>query len=121
MNRSAIAATLMLALFGAPALAQDTHPLVVEGKEAYDFLCSKCHGQAMVNPGTSSYDLRKWPINDRVGFENSVLNGKDAMPAWADILEDGELEALWAYVVTRGGAEPLPADLGDANAPRVGN
>lgn len=113
MKCTAMAATLFLALFGAPGMAQDTHPLVVAGADAYDFLCAKCHGPKMVNPGVASFDLRKWPVENRTGFEDAVLNGKGDMPAWADILEPGELEALWAYVVSRGGSEPLPPELMD--------
>ncbi len=101
----------VLALFGGPATAEAPHPLVETGLEAYEFLCAKCHGKDMVNPGTSSFDLRKWPQENRAGFEQSVLKGKGDMPAWEDVLLEGELEALWAYVVTRGGKEPLPEEL----------
>lgn len=101
----------VLAAFGAPALSQDVHPLITKGVKAYDFLCAKCHGPAMVNPGTSSFDLREWPREERARFEDSVLNGRGDMPAWADVLLEGELEALWAYVASRAGTEPLPADL----------
>lgn len=62
----------------------------------------------MKNPGTSSYDLRKWPQDRKDEFYNSVQNGKGDMPAWGDILLPDELDVLWIYVVTRGGKEPLP-------------
>lgn len=116
MTATLRAATLSLALFGAPALAEEPLPLVSFGEEAYDFLCAKCHGAGLVNPGVSSFDLRKWSVDNRAGFESAVLNGKGDMPAWADILEPGELEALWAYVVTNAGAKPLPEDLQALNA-----
>jgi len=56
----------------------------------------------MVNPGTSSFDLRKFPPDDKARFVNSVLHGKNAMPAWGDILKPDEIEAIWAYVLTGG-------------------
>jgi len=36
---------------------------------------------------------------------NSVMNGKNAMPPWKDILKPDEIAAIWAYVRT-GGKEP---------------
>ncbi len=104
------AAIIGAALFGAPSLAEEGHPLLKTGAQAFDTLCSHCHGKKMVNPGTSSFDLRKFPQDDQKRFFESVLNGKGDMPAWKDVLIDGELDALWAYVATRGGKEPYPAD-----------
>ena len=59
----------------------------------------------MVNPGTSSFDLRKFPQDDRARFVESVMHGKNTMPAWGDILTPDEIEALWAYVRTGGKTE----------------
>lgn len=56
----------------------------------------------MVNAGTSSYDLRKFPRDDRDRFFTSVVRGKNSMPAWGDMLQPDEIEALWAYVRTGG-------------------
>lgn len=101
-----------------PALADgDMAPIVTKGHDAYDFLCSKCHGKNLVNPGTSSFDLRKFPQDDRARFEDSVLHGKGDMPAWQDVLLPGELDALWAYVVTRAGEEPLPEGIDPNGGP----
>ena len=57
----------------------------------------------MVNPGTSSYDLRKWPTDQKDTFYNTVKNGKGDMPAWGDVLFPEELDAIWVYVATRAG------------------
>lgn len=76
--------------------------LAAQGKELYTQLCSHCHGVNMVNPGTSSFDLRKFPHDDQARFVNSVTHGKNTMPAWGDMLQPGEIEALWAYVLTGG-------------------
>jgi Cytochrome C oxidase, cbb3-type, subunit III len=57
----------------------------------------------MVNPGTLSFDLRKFPKDDPARFRNSVLNGKNqGMPAWRDKLSDDDIAALWAYVRSGG-------------------
>lgn len=93
-------------LAGAQApLAADDRPdaapspeLVAQGKGLYRQLCSTCHGVNMVNPGTSSFDLRKFPREDRDRFVASVTRGKNSMPAWGDMLQPDEIEVLWAYV-----------------------
>lgn len=79
-------------------------------KSLYNQFCSHCHGVAMVNPGTGSFDLRKFPVDDKARFYNSVKNGKGDMPAWGDILQPDELDLLWYYVATRAGKQPFPAD-----------
>jgi mono/diheme cytochrome c family protein len=50
-----------------------------EGSEIFRNICSQCHGPHMVNPGNSSFDLRKFPYHNRTRFFNSVRNGKNAM------------------------------------------
>ena len=97
----------MLVLFGAPVFADDAE-IFKKAEGTYKTFCSHCHGLKMVNPGTSSFDLRKWPKDDKEGFTNSVLNGKGDMPAWGDILLPDELDLLWYYVRTRAGKEPEP-------------
>lgn len=97
-----------LALFGAPVFAQDPDSQLAAGLEAYEFFCSKCHGKEMVNAGVSSYDLRKFPTDQKDRFYDSVKNGRGDMPAWGDVIYPEELDALWYYVATRGGTQPLP-------------
>lgn len=99
-----------LALFGAPALADDVHPLFDAGNTAYKSFCGHCHGLEMVNPGTTTYDLRRWPTDNPAGFYDAVRNGKGDMPAWGDTLFPEEIDALWAYVATRGGTQPFPPE-----------
>lgn len=108
MKTSNTVLAFALALFGVPALAEDVHPELDKGIATYKNFCSHCHGLNMVNPGTSSYDLRKWPTANKDGFVSAVNNGKGDMPAWGDILYPEEVEALWVYVATRGGTEPMP-------------
>lgn len=90
---------------------------VEEGAGAYKQFCSHCHGIDMVNPGTSSYDLRRYPQDARDAFIDTLIHGKGDMPAWGDLLYPEEMEALWVYVATRGGKEPLPEGAAPAAAP----
>lgn len=101
--------TLMALLTAAPSFAEDSgHPLFKAGQTAFKDFCSHCHGINMINPGTSSYDLRKWPVENKAGFVSSVMKGKGDMPAWGDILFAEEVDALWVYVIMRAGKEPFP-------------
>jgi len=77
---------------------------VAKGKMAYRQLCAQCHGPNMVNPGTSSFDLRQFPADQFDRFKRSVIDGVGDMPAWGDMLVPGELELLWAYVSSGGGS-----------------
>lgn len=104
--RPLMAATL--ALFGAPVVAEEPHPLFAAGNTAYKSFCGHCHGLKMVNAGTTTYDLRKWPTDNPADFYSAVRNGKGDMPAWADILLPEEVDALWVYVATRGGTQAFP-------------
>jgi mono/diheme cytochrome c family protein len=106
-----LGAGLLLCAFLASAqsaTAPEPPPSVQEftkGSELFSQICSHCHGPHMVNPGTSSFDLRKFPHDDRERFFNSVRNGKKSMPPWRDVLHPEEIEAVWAYVRS-GGVAP---------------
>jgi hypothetical protein len=60
----------------------------------------------MVNPGTASFDLSKFPRSQIDRFYNSVRKGKDKMPPMGDLLKPFEVDQLWAYVSSRGGKLP---------------
>lgn len=101
----------LLALYSSLALAnEDSNPQIEAGLEAYEFFCAKCHGKDMVNAGVSSYDLRKFPLDQKDRFYKSVKEGRGAMPAWGDVIFPEELDALWIYVATRGGKMPMPEE-----------
>jgi cytochrome c55X len=69
-----------------------------QGKMTYAEKCSHCHGPGMMNAGTITPDLRKFP-DDKERFFTTVKNGKNGrMPPWGDILNDDEIASLWAYV-----------------------
>ena len=69
-----------------------------KGAEVYSIYCVPCHGAAMDYPG-GSFDLRMFPREQYARFANSVSKGKNNMPPWGEVLQPGDLEALWAYVV----------------------
>jgi mono/diheme cytochrome c family protein len=92
---------LLLSVVSAPARAAEGD--VDQGRDTYQDLCSSCHGRDMVNAGTLTFDLRKFPKDDFARFRTSVLNGKGtAMPAWTGKVSDEDVENLWAYVRSGG-------------------
>lgn len=84
------------------ASIEPSNLLSKEGREVYDAFCIRCHGPKMVNPGTITYDLRKFPHDQKDRFINSVTKGKRQMPPWGHILSKEEIESIWAYVLTKG-------------------
>lgn len=104
--RRCLAGMFAVLALNAPAHADEAKTILVEkGAKLYRQMCSHCHGLDMVNPGNSSFDLRRFPKDERKRFYQSVRKGKDNMPAWGDILRPEEIDWLWAYVSTRGGKE----------------
>jgi len=73
-----------------------------QGKGLYDNYCQTCHGEDMVNPGTASYDLRKFPKDGKSRFFESLINGKNGMPSWKGVIALDDMERLWLYVLTKG-------------------
>lgn len=102
----AVCAALLAAISLAVAQDGDPSPPSQEqfeaGQQLYRDRCSSCHGWDMVNLGSYSFDLRKFPKNDEARFVSSVNNGKNAMPAWKGALSDDDIEKIWAYVRTGG-------------------
>ena len=72
----------------------------------------------MVNAGVVTYDLRRFPLDQRERFANSVTHGKGNMPSFKGALSEAEIENLWLYVGTRGKApEPLAVCVAGGNPP----
>jgi len=88
-----------------PPATPFTAEMVEKGREQFHRTCAQCHGRNMVNSGTTVYDLRKFPTEQRERFYTSVTNGKGNMPSFKGALEPGAIELLWSYVATRGGKE----------------
>jgi mono/diheme cytochrome c family protein len=71
------------------------------GKKTYAQTCSHCHGPNMVNAGTITPDLRRFP-DDRERFFTTVKQGKNGkMPPWGDLLNDDQITSLWTYISSR--------------------
>ncbi|WP_133304764.1 cytochrome c [Mesorhizobium sp. DCY119] len=75
---------------------------VAAGSKIYRTFCSHCHGAKMVNPGNSSFDLRKFSETDEERFRTSLTKGKGAMPPFGKKLKPEEIDNLWAYILTDG-------------------
>jgi mono/diheme cytochrome c family protein len=93
---------LILALaLRVPAAVAD--PLKTEqvrfGAEIYERNCSPCHGPRLQDP-EGAFDLRTFPSDQRDRFVASVVQGKNQMPPWGDLIKPHELDALWAYVMS---------------------
>jgi ABC-type amino acid transport substrate-binding protein len=113
IKKLALSLCFLALLFGAPVFAQDD--LLKKEEQLFNQFCSHCHGKHMVNPGTSSFDLRKFPKDDKPRFYESVSKGRGDMPAWGDVLFPEELDLLWHYVKSRAGKEPTAFDSSDAS------
>lgn len=87
---------------GSTATAAPDADAAQAGRRLYGRHCTHCHGFNMVNPGTVSFDLRKFPKDDPERFFQSVKEGKNTMPAWKQSLSDEEIRQLWAYVLNGG-------------------
>lgn len=101
---AAVMAMLIAQIISSAAQQQGSdsdQALIDEGKHAFAEKCSHCHGPNMVNSGTITPDLRKFP-DDKSRFVTTVKLGKNGrMPPWGDLLSDDEITALWAYISSR--------------------
>jgi mono/diheme cytochrome c family protein len=79
-----------------PARAADAD--VKAGARVYQDNCETCHGEGLHNNSGVTFDLRRLRADEHDRFVNSVLNGKNAMPAWRGALDAGEIEQLWGYI-----------------------
>ncbi|HLG80640.1 MAG TPA: cytochrome c [Bradyrhizobium sp.] len=84
------------------AAGEQANPAKIDlGKAIFAERCSHCHGPNMVNSGTITPDLRRFP-DDHDRFVNTVKHGKNnRMPPWGDVLNDDDIADLWAYVSSR--------------------
>ena len=82
------------------AQSVDSAELAAKGRQIYALSCSRCHGPNMVSVGTTAYDLRRFPLDQKDRFVSSVTKGLRVMPAWGGLLSPEQIEALWAYVAS---------------------
>ena len=83
----------------AQGTGQDFGPeQIKKGSATYARHCAACHGLRMRDP-EGSFDLRKFPREQRERFVTSVAKGKNAMPPLGGLLQTDDIDALWAYLV----------------------
>jgi cytochrome c6 len=108
-SRVARLAAALLGALASIAIAQGGQRFsadeIERGHAQFERTCAQCHGRNMVNSGTTSYDLRRFPTDDPDRFFASVTNGKGDMPAFREALSGEQIRLLWAYVGSRGGKE----------------
>ncbi len=78
--------------------SSETAAQLKKGATSYRKRCARCHGVNMVNPGPGIFDLRTFPVDDKNRFVDAVINGKNAMPSWGDVLDADDVDTLWVYV-----------------------
>jgi mono/diheme cytochrome c family protein len=98
-----VTASLGLALLGGRVAAQERAPefsaeQIKKGADLFALNCATCHGARMRNPQWA-VDLRTFSRDGHARFVDAVANGKRNMPAWDDVLDSEQIEALWAYVI----------------------
>ena len=92
------AALLALAAASSPVAAAGDAD-AKEGDSLYENYCATCHGEQLVNTsGGLTFDLRKLRSDEHERFVHSVLNGKNQMPPWRGVLDDSQIEDIWAYI-----------------------
>ena len=89
----------------APAGAALAAQLAAEGRRRYTGLCARCHGLNLVTVGIG-FDLRTFPQADKERFVRGVTQGVRAMPAFGNVVQAAELEAIWAYIGSVNGWGP---------------
>ena len=81
---------------GQPAVNAES---AAKGESVYSDFCWTCHGERLRNPGGgTSFDLRRLRPEDYARFVNAVLNGKNTMPPWRGVLDQEQVDAIWAYI-----------------------
>ena len=72
---------------------------VAEGARIYENYCATCHGEQLkTNSAGLTFDLRRLRSDEYSRFFDSVQNGKNKMPPWKGVLDEVQIEQLWAYI-----------------------
>jgi mono/diheme cytochrome c family protein len=70
------------------------------GRDVYAEHCASCHGERLNATGAAP-DLKLLRADQRAQFDQMVRNGKGQMPAWEGMINDEEIDQIWAYVRSR--------------------
>jgi mono/diheme cytochrome c family protein len=93
----ALAPPLVLFASIPPLLADES--AVAKGERTYENYCATCHGEQLQNNSAGlTFDLRRLRPDEHARFVDSVQNGKNKMPPWKGVLDDIQIEQLWAYI-----------------------
>lgn len=107
-GRSLNALVLWMLIAGAMAglaHAQGAKPdpdKVAQGEQVYAGYCQVCHGDNLVSSG-QTFDLRMLKPDERERYQRAVFNGKGQMPPWKGVINDEQIDAIWAYIMAKGG------------------
>jgi cytochrome c55X len=96
LRRAAALLAMVAALLSPGARAEEPNPAEL-GRKTYTSYCARCHGFNLVMV-TGTFDLRRFPQEEKERFVRSVAKGVRAMPAWEGTVKPEEIEAIWAYV-----------------------
>jgi mono/diheme cytochrome c family protein len=80
------------------AIAAAEDGSITSGARLYEKYCANCHGDDLQNTSAIAFDLRRLNADEQARFVNSVRHGKNAMPSWQGVLNQEQIEALWAYI-----------------------
>jgi cytochrome c6 len=81
-----------------PVLADES--AVAKGERTYENYCATCHGEQLMNNSAGlTFDLRRLSPDEHSRFVDSVQNGKNKMPPWKGVLDEMQIEQLWAYIM----------------------
>ena len=70
-----------------------------EGSSLYENYCATCHGEQLHNTSNGvTFDLVRLRPDEHERFVHSVLNGKNQMPPWRGVLDDKQIDDIWAYI-----------------------
>jgi len=120
INSCWAAGCALLACAAAAAQASSPQEFAPEqiriGAELYERYCANCHGARMEGVAIE-YDLRKFGPAERPRFYGAIVNGIKTMPPWTGLLMPQQIEALWAYTMSRKAAASAATAAGSANPP----
>jgi mono/diheme cytochrome c family protein len=90
---------LAIAAWLASAPRVGAEDAAAQGARVYENYCATCHGDELQNNSNGlTFDLRRLKPDEYPRFVNSVVNGKNKMPPWKGVLDESQINQLWAYI-----------------------
>jgi quinohemoprotein ethanol dehydrogenase len=89
-----------LPAFAAPASSASAET-IARGKSLYGQWCRICHGGNVLSSGMTP-DLRYMSAETHASFKDIVVRGaRPGMPPFADVLSEGDADAIHAFLIDR--------------------